>query len=127
MGHTRMKRAKSELFKYSNISTDHLSLFAWSYAFIYVAFTCFIYMFIPICTVLPQAPTLPTSHTPPTTNVQRQRRPPLSHTAPTPTSNEMPGHDCATSQTKRAQTMSSNIVWALGKFFLCSFHRVFQD
>ena len=49
MGHTQMKRVKSKLFKYSNISMDHLSLFAWSHAFIYMVFTCFIYIFVLYC------------------------------------------------------------------------------
>ena len=95
-----MKRVKSELFKYSNISTDHLSLFAWSHAFIYEPFTCFVYMFIPICTILPQA------QMPPTTLVTHHQHqcppPPLSPAAPTPTM----------SQTKWAQMMLDVIVWA---------------
>ena len=71
MRRTQMKRVKSELFKYSNISMDHLSPFAWLHAFIYMPFTCFVYMFIPICTILPQAPMLNAAYhlcQPPTTN-----------------------------------------------------------
>ena len=110
MGCTQMKRVKSKLFKYSNNSMDHLSLFAWSHAFIYEPFTCFVYMFIPICTILPQA------QTPPTTLVTHHQHqcppPPPSPAALTPTM----------SQTKQAQTTLDIIVWAQVNNFSILFH-----
>ena len=38
MGHTQIKWVKSELFKYCNMSMDHLYLFAWSHALVYTFF-----------------------------------------------------------------------------------------
>ena len=60
IGHAQMKRVKSQLFKYPNMSTDQLYLFAWSWHFhlcVFDTFTCFVYIFTLICNLLPQLAT----------------------------------------------------------------------
>jgi hypothetical protein len=84
-----MKRAKSELFKYSNISTDHLSLFAWSHAFIYM-FRLYVYTYL-YC-IATSSNAAYQSHT---THHQRQHRLPVTHHPP-PTFNANTAHLCRT-------------------------------